>query len=87
MPGGSKGRGGGGGWTKGGGGIGGGGRLGGGPGGRIGGVGGGGGLACGGCLGSFLKANCKKNCFVSLFQCVQNLPSVFSTSRLGTCNR
>ncbi|PSN42838.1 hypothetical protein C0J52_14396 [Blattella germanica] len=57
IPGGKRGRGGGGGWTKGGGGIGGGGRLGGGPGGRIGGVGGGGGLACGGCLGSFLKAN------------------------------
>lgn len=36
---------------------------------------------------SFLNANCKKNCFVSLFQCVQNLPSAFSTSLLGTCQR
>lgn len=35
---------------------------------------------------SFLKANCKKNCFVSLFQWVQNLLSVFSTSLLGTLN-
>lgn len=33
---------------------------------------------------SFLNANCKKNCFVSLFQCVQNFPSAFSTSLLGT---
>lgn len=33
---------------------------------------------------SFLKANCRKNCLVSRFQCVQNLLSVFSTSRLGT---
>ena len=36
---------------------------------------------------SFLKANCRKNCFVSLFQCVQNFPSAFSTSLLGTCKK
>ena len=35
---------------------------------------------------SFLNANCKKNCFVSLFQWVQNFPSAFSTSLLGTYN-
>lgn len=84
IPGGISGLGGGGGCPRGGGGMGGGGRLGGGPGSPIGGVGGGGGLACGCCFGSFLKANWRKNCFVSLFQWVQNLPSVFSTSRLGT---
>lgn len=33
---------------------------------------------------SFLNANCRKNCFVSLFQWVQNFPSAFSTSLLGT---
>ncbi len=50
--------------------------------GRINGTGGGGTFPIAGF--SFLKANCKKNCLVSLFQCVQNLPSAFSTSLLGT---
>lgn len=37
-----------------------------------------------GCFGSILNENWRKNCFVSLFQCVQNLVSDLSTSLLGT---
>jgi len=59
--------------------------------GGIGGLGGGGGgsRVLGGAPGPFfsglfLKANCRKNSFVSLFQSVQNLTSVLSTSLDGT---
>lgn len=31
-----------------------------------------------------MKWNWRKNCFVSRFQCVQNLPSALSISLLGT---
>lgn len=41
----------------------------------------------GGPAGSFLKANWRKNCLVSLFQWVQNLFSDLSTSLLGTCQQ
>lgn len=51
-------------------------------------INGGGGLSIvgglGGCLGSILNENCKKNCLVSLFQWVQNFVSDLSTSLLGT---
>jgi hypothetical protein len=38
-------------------------------------------------LSTFLKANCRKNSFVSRFHVVQNLPSDLSTSRLGTLGK
>ena|SRR6218665_1166904 len=54
------------------------------PGGPIGGGGiGGSGLGLMNDVFSVRNANCKKNCFDSLFQCVQNLPSDLSTSRDG----
>lgn len=37
-----------------------------------------------GVLDSILKANCRKNCLVSLFQCDQSFFGSLSTSRLGT---
>ena len=53
-------------------------------------AGGGGGANLGGggafLVFSNLKANWRKNCFVSRFQYVQNLRSLLSTSRLGNLN-
>ena len=48
--------------------------------------GGGGGGGRPGLRPSTLKLNCRKNCLASLFQCVQNLTSLLSTSRDGICN-
>lgn len=39
-----------------------------------------------GVLDSILNANCRKNCFVSLFQCDHSFLGSLSTSLLGTLN-